>query len=324
MAEGTSVPWSSVEHYLGAGQATRYRLSQPAAHPEISYVVDDGGTGIALHVELDGRHRAPRSPLSAVHIDQIAERGMRMARIRTTQAALLRDFHDLVNAVADRMVTHDRSLDQALAETVRAWSALLDRPRNLGTSRRIGLIGELSVMAAVAISHGWPAAVDSWKGPESEEHDFGLSDLDIEVKTTAGERRAHGVHGLDQLTPNGDRPLWLYSMQITRGGVHGRTLSDCVHSVRRQVAGHSTAALASLDRKLGAVGWDPNLPDDERWHLRSPGVPLLVNDALPRLSRGSVPPEFQNLIRDVTYTIDVTGMEATEDAPAELIDVTLP
>lgn len=309
---------------MGAGQATRYRLSRPTAHPEISYVIDDGGAGIALHVELDGRHRAPRSPLSAVHIDQISERGMRMARIRTTQVTLLRDFHDLVNAVADRMVSHDRSLDQALTETVRAWSALLDRPRSLGTSSRIGLIGELSVMAAIAIAHGWPAAVDSWKGPEGEEHDFGLSDLDIEVKTTAGEHRTHGIHGLDQLTPTEGRPLWLYSMQITRGGVHGRTLTDCVHSVRRSAAAHSSSLLDRLDRKLDAVGWDPNVRDDERWHLRGPGVPLLVDDTLPRLSRASVPLEFRNVIRNVSYTIDVTGMEPTENAPTALIDVPLP
>ncbi|MGW0119629.1 PD-(D/E)XK motif protein [Streptomyces sp. NPDC003327] len=318
------VRWSAVEHYLGARQETTYRLSPPESHPEVTYVVGDGGRGIALHVELTGRHRPPTSPLPAVVVDTVAVRGMRMARIRTTQETLLRDFHDLLNAVADRIITHDRSLEQAFSETVRAWSALLGRSRDIGAAQRIGLMGELAVLTSVAGAHGWPTAVESWIGPEGEEHDFGLPEVDVEVKTTASERRLHTVHGLGQLSPKPGRDLWLVSIQLTRGGGGGRTLSDCARTVRRGVAEHAPALADRLDRKLTASGWRPDTPDDERWHLRSPAVPLFVDDTVPRLDDSTVPPTLRDRIGDITYTVDVTGLLPSAGAPAALTDISLP
>ncbi|GGY52006.1 PD-(D/E)XK motif protein [Streptomyces tanashiensis] len=320
----THVRWSAVEHYLGARQETTYRLSPPGSHPEVTYVVGDGGTGIALHVELTGRRRTPVSPLPSVLIDTIATRGMRMARIRTTQEPLLRDFHDLLNAIADRIVAHDRSLEQAFSETVRAWSALLGRSRDIGAAKRIGLMGELAVLGSVAAAHGWPTAVSSWKGPEGEEHDFGLPEADVEVKTTASERRRHIVHGLGQLNPTPDRDLWLVSIQLTRGGGHGRTLSDCARTVRRSVSEHAPSLLDRLDHKLAASGWQPDTPDDERWHLRSAVVPLLVDDTVPRLDESAVPAEMRDRIGDITYTVDVTGLPPSAGAPSALTDISLP
>ncbi|MEU9090057.1 PD-(D/E)XK motif protein [Streptomyces sp. NPDC048428] len=322
MTDAPFVPWTSVEHFLGANQATTYRLSAPAAHPEVSYVVGDGHE-IALHVELKSRHKPPKSPLPMILIDQIAERGMRMARIRTTQAALVRDFHDLLNAVADRVVTHGRTLEQAFGETVRAWSALLDQPRKLRVEKRIGLLGELSALSAVARAHDWYTALASWKGPDREEHDFGLPDFDFEVKTTASERRQHTIHGLGQLTPTGDRPLWLVSLQITRAGSGGHTLAHCVRAIRDQVIEHAPTSVDHLDRKLRASGWKSDEPDDERWQWRHSPLALVVDSELPRMDTDSVPAEFRHRLRDITYNLDVTGLAATPEPPSELTDFRL-
>jgi hypothetical protein len=323
VTDGPYVPWHSVEHYLGENQSTSYRLSAPSSHPEVSYVVGNGGREIALYVELERRHTLPSSPLPMVRIDQIAERGMRMARIRTTRAALIRDFHDLLNAVADRIVTHDRTLDQAFGETVRAWSALLNRPRGLSTSKRIGLMGEIAALASIARAHDWPTALESWKGPYGEEHDFSLNGYDVEVKTTASEQRRHTIHGLDQLTPVGDRPLWLASLQVTRGGTDGRTLTDCVRAVRHQVTENASPYLERLDDQLTSAGWDPELPDDERWHLRTNPLALLSNDQLPRLDSDSIPSHFRDRVRDVAYTLDVSGLAPSPEPPSVLVDLRL-
>ncbi|MER7909023.1 PD-(D/E)XK motif protein [Streptomyces sp. NPDC096068] len=318
------VSWSSVEHYLGARQETSYRLSRSASHPEVTYAVTDAGTGIALYVELKGRHRPPTSPLPSILIDTVAERGKRMARIRTTQETLLRDFHDLLNAVADRIVVRNRTLDQAFSETVRAWSALLGRSRDISVARRIGLMGELAVLASVAEAQGWPTALESWKGPDGEEHDFGLSDIDVEVKTTSSEHRRHTVHGIGQMSPTTARELWLVSIQLTRGGSHGKTLSDCAHTIRRRVSENSPASLDRLDHKLMAAGWDPEFPDDERWHLRNTPVPLRVDATIPHLDDSVIPSGMHHRIDDITYTIDVSGLPPSAGAPSVLADISIP
>ncbi|WP_405501819.1 PD-(D/E)XK motif protein [Streptomyces niveus] len=319
----TFVPWHSVEYYLGENQTTSYRLSAPSTHPEVSYVVG-GSDEIALHVELDRFHKPPTSPLPLIRIDQISERGVRMARIRTTEAALLRDFHDLLNAVADRIVTHDRTLEQAFGETVRAWSALLERPRGIGTQKRIGMLGELSALTSIAHARDWSAAVQAWKGPYGEEHDFGLPEFDLEVKTTASERRSHTVHGLGQLTPSGGRALWLLSLQVTRGGNQGRSLRECVDVVRHEIAEHAPGELDRFDERLSASGWSAEAPDDERWRMRTDPVAFPVDDGFPRLDATAIPPGHRSRVLDVTYTLDVSGLPQPAASPAELSAIRIP
>ncbi|MFF4560958.1 PD-(D/E)XK motif protein [Streptomyces sp. NPDC001435] len=323
MADSPHVPWTEVEYFLGKGQATTFPLSPRSARPQVSYVIGHGGRDIALHVELDRRHRPPRSSLPTIRIDQIAERGMRLARISTTQVTLMRDFHDLLTAVADRIVTHGRTLDQAFEETVRAWSALLSRPRGLSTQKRLGLMGELAMMRCIAEKYGWESAVEAWTGPEAEEHDFGISGFDLEVKTTASERRRHTIHGINQLDSTPGHPLWFVSVQLTRGGADGRTLSECVDAVRASVVEHAPASLNRLDRQLAASGWSEDPADDERWTPRSTPI-LLDPSALPRLDASSLSDSAWERISDVQYTIDVTGLRPTVEPPAVLDDFRLP
>lgn len=321
--ETPHVPWTEVEYFLGRGQATTFPLSPRATHPQVSYVVGHGGRDIALHVELDRRQRPPRSTLPTIRIDQIAERGMRLARISTTQVALMRDFHDLITAVAERIVTHGRTLPQAFEETIRAWSALLSRPRGLSAQKRLGLMGELATMRCIAQKEGWDDAVAAWTGPEGEEHDFGTPEFDLEVKTTASERRRHTVHGIGQLDSTSERPLWLVSVQLTRGGTGGRTLSEIVRAVRASVADHAPASLDRLDRRLVTCGWEEDPDDDERWTPRSDPL-LLDSPALPLLQASALADLAWERISDVQYTIDVTGLTPTLEPPLIFEDFRLP
>ncbi|MEV3858545.1 PD-(D/E)XK motif protein [Streptomyces sp. NPDC050095] len=311
------VSWNEVSGYLDRGQATTFPLGTA---PSVEYVVGHGGDHIALHVGLGSRQQPPRTTLPMIRIDQIRENGRRKARIRTTDPSLLRDFHDLITAIADRIVTHGRTLDQAFAETVRAWTALLGRARELSTEKRIGLLGELTVMRALASSYGWEKAVTAWTGPDGEEHDFGLPGYDVEVKTTASEERRHAVHGLGQLVPAPGRALWFVSLQLTRGGAEGVTLGDTVAALSAEVAEHAPASLGRLERGLTAVGWSRTQEDDERWIARS--APLVLDSpVLPRLPLSDSAPER---IGSVQYVIDVGGLSPAAEPPAPLAALQLP
>ncbi|MFE0653044.1 PD-(D/E)XK motif protein [Streptomyces sp. NPDC059534] len=321
---GPALAWSTVEHYLGEGLGTSYRLSTGDGHPVVSYEVGHGGHDIALFVELGRNQQPPRSPLPAVLIDQVAVgRGVRMARIRTTQVELMREFHDLLLAVADRIVTKNRSLDRAFAETVDGWSSLLGRPRAMGLEQRIGLLGELSILTRLAETYSWAAAVEAWTGPYGEEHDFALVDFDIEVKTTASERRRHMIHGIGQLQAAPGRPLWFASLRLTRGGTGGRTLAESVAAVRGSVAEQAPAALARLDSALERSGWSVERADDERWTPRDEAL-VLAADAVPRLEPALLAAAALERISAVHYETDVTGLTPTADAPVNLSGLRLP
>ncbi|MER7520969.1 PD-(D/E)XK motif protein [Streptomyces sp. NPDC126499] len=321
---GPSLAWSTVEHYLGEGQSASYRLSAADRHPVVSYEIGDGGRDIALFVELARNQQPPRSSLPAVRIDQVAvAKGLRMARIRTTQVALMRDFHDMLLAVADRIVTRNRSLDRAFTETVEGWSSLLDRPREMSVERRIGLLGELSLMTRLAETYGWGTAVTAWTGPYGEEHDFALGDFDIEVKTTATERRRHVIHGIGQLHPTPGRPLWFASLRLTRGGAGGRTLAESVQSVRAGVADQAPTVMARLDSALKRSGWSPDRQDDERWSPRDEAL-VLAAESVPRLTPELLAAAAFERISAVRYETDVTGLPPTPGAPVDLSGLRLP
>ncbi|KPH97445.1 Protein of unknown function DUF4420 [Actinobacteria bacterium OV450] len=326
MSDPASFPqlaWSTVEHYLGVRQGTSYPLSPPGSKRLVAYEIGDGGHGISLHVELARNQSPPRSPVPSITIDQVAHRGRRMARVRTTQTELMRDFHDLLMAVADRVVTGDRDLGRALDETVDAWAGLLHRPRGLGAEQRIGLHGELAVLRAVARALGWESAVDAWTGPRGEQHDFGLPDSDVEVKTTSSEDRQHTVHGIRQLEESPGRPLWLASLQVTRGGAGGRTLGESVAAVARDAHAASHIAGARLEAAIDRSGWSQTEQDDERWTLR--GDPLLVPaDRVPRLTQAMLPPDMRDHILSVDYRIRLNHLSPEPGAPVDLTDFRLP
>ncbi|MGW6920681.1 PD-(D/E)XK motif protein [Streptomyces sp. NPDC054950] len=312
-----------MEHYLGRGLGASYRLSA-TDRPLVSYEIADGGRGIALHVELSGRHRPPRSTLPAVRIDQIAYAGRRLARLTTPEPELLRDFHDLLLAVADRIVIDGQDLVHAFDETVHGWSALLGRPRGMSPQKRIGLHGELAVLGRVAHVVGWRAALDSWVGPTGEEHDFALAKADLEVKTTASELRRHTIHGLGQLSETPGRPLWFASLRLTRGGAGGRSLGDSIKATRDAAAAENIALGRRLDLLLAAAGWDPEQPEDERWTPRDSPLMLRAPD-MPRLGADDLPGDSVGRIDHVTYVVDVTGLPPAEQSPIiDLSDLELP
>lgn len=316
------LPWTTVEYYLGRGLAASYRLSA-ADKPVVSYEIADGGRGIALHVELGARHRPPRSPLPAVRVDQIAHAGRRMARLTTPAPELLRDFHDLLLSVADRIVFDGHSLEQAFDETVHGWSALLGKARGMSLEKRLGLHGELAVLARVARTLGWRAALDAWVGPTGEQHDFALPEADLEIKTTASEARRHTIHGLGQLAETPGRPLWFTSLRLTRGGAGGRTLSESIKATRDVIAAENVTFGRRFDSLVEASGWDADQPDDERWTPRDSPLVLRATE-MPRLTYENVPEGAVGRIDHVDYEVDVSGLLPADSVPVDLTELSLP
>ena len=224
----------------------------------------------------------------------------------------------LLRAISDRVQLHGAPSSEAILESVAAMGDLLEPASRLSAEREIGLFGELLVLDTLATALGGPAAVSAWKGAHREEHDFGLSDGDVEVKTTFGERRRHWIHGKGQLTPSPGVALYLLSIQLTDGGAAGKTLGEQVTELRVRFAG---PAAADFDDRLIQLGWLDSQSHRYVRRLRLRSVPLayLITPDFPRLDDDALTRAGlqSDNIPDVNYLMDLSGRTPT-DGPSAL------
>jgi hypothetical protein len=230
--------------------------------------------------------------------------------------------YPVLRAVADHIQLDGIDVMSALSSTIRLLDQLLRRDVGLSVEREIGLLGELLVLYKLCTRLAIADAIATWRGSESEEHDFSIYGMDVEVKTTSAERRTHWISSLTQLVPTGARPLWLVSHQVTRAGAgNGRSLLELITDIR-EIVGNDQAREKFEDR-LADAGWIEAFQKSVRgrWLMRTPPQAYLIGPDFPRLTPPLLAEAGISLVRipDVKYRVDLTGLKATVEVP-EIID----
>jgi hypothetical protein len=280
---------------------------------------------LGFRIAERGRSDIPASPLSEISIDQVRINGNLYTQITTVNHHLQADFYSVGCLVADRVQLQGMSPGAAISDVLGSMAELLARRSILDEERAVGLFGELWFLRALAPALSWQRVLDAWVAPQAEQHDFALGDTDIEVKTTASERRSHVIHGLTQLSPTPQRALYLLSMHLTRVGEGGESLPGLIRGIRLQMESAFAAGLPVLHGGLTAAGWlDDFAPfTDQRYVLRS--APFLIPASqIPGITPAVLRLEPADLARvsDVRYRIDVTGLG--EPCPTDGIRIELP
>jgi hypothetical protein len=312
--------------YVRSGVAIEHPID---GEPRLILAIDPNVPAVGL--------RAPRGPnevpprIGLEHLRVVATRGEdAFLELRVTEPRLFDDSYPVLCAVADRIQLRRLSFAAAVSDTLRLLGRLLHRDQGLSRERELGLCGELLLLLGLCPVVGAAVALAAWRGPDAEEHDFGLAGADIEVKTTASERRAHWIDSLTQLQPTADRPLWLVSHQLTQAGPDdGWRLGDLVAAARHTV--DADGGRDDLDRRLVAAGWVDPLAEmvSTRWRRRFPSKAFLVGAGFPTLTADLLSKAGIGHARltDVRYRIDLTDQPLTASVPdliavATMIEVT--
>lgn len=218
--------------------------------------------------------------------------------------------YGLLATIADQVQEERLHLAAAVSIGVARYKNVFAGRSTMTNEAEVGLFGELLFLEFLMREIGASAAIASWQGPLSEEHDFTFTDVHIEVKTTTAERRKHVIGGLGQLTPCVGVPLNLLSIQITRGDSdRGQTLPELVWRLRDE----SGAARGALDDKLLDSPWVDEDADlySTPWILRSQPRSYRVMGDFPSITEGiltSIVPNFP-LVSALSYTLDLTGYQ---------------
>ena len=309
---------------------TQILLEHVAAGVEIAYPfpgspvvvlrIEGAVPRLTLRIETGDPPPVALNTMQHVYVSAIAAEGSQFLTVAVSGGELVLDGHAMLCAIADRVQLEHQQPGKAIVETVTQWRSVLAARSRMSTEAEVGLFGELLVLEALQVTIA-VAAVDAWRGAANEEHDFGLDEADVEVKTTANERRTHWISGLRQLLPTGHRPLVLLSLQVTRGGNTGRTLAELVGAVRSAIPDPS-----QVDEKLAQVGWEDADADlyVERWTLRSEPASFVITGDFPRLTPhllGGLPVDSSSLI-EVHYRVDLED-RATESIPLSSVQAML-
>jgi hypothetical protein len=289
--------------------------------PRLTFFIDPARPAIGIRLPKHGGETAPETDLENLHISELFGDDGRHFEVSVTRQELFLDAYPVLLAISDRLQLDKQSLAAALTNTVRILGHLLERRGALSAEKELGLYGELLLLIGLIRQVGSTEAMEAWRGPDREEHDFGLRGIDLEVKTTASERRAHWIGSLTQLSPVESRPLWLVSYQLTRAGPDdGRTLPSLISHLRDRLA--DTADRQAFERNLQNAGWHDSYETTcrKRWRNRSAPIPFAVVDGFPRLTRDLFAGTSVDLayVTDVQYRLDLSGLQSPETVPVFL------
>jgi hypothetical protein len=291
-----------LQNHLASGVEVAYPF--PGV-PKVVLRIDGAVPQLTLRIASTDSAPTALNTMRNLRVSSVTSDGSPHLTVRVTGTPLMLDGHAMLCAIADRIQVEGWTPSEAIVETVTQWRTVLAARTRMSAEAELGLFGELMFLDALHEATG-TTALEAWRGAAGEEHDFGLGHLDVEVKTTAGERRTHWISGVRQLLPTVGRQLALVSLQLTRGGASGRTLSELVDDLRTKLPD-----LAQFDDKLAQVGWheaDADLYVD-RWVIRAEAIGFTVAGDFPCLTPpllATLPIDSSSVV-EVHYRIDLEG-----------------
>lgn len=281
--------------------------------PRAVLYVDSNALRIGARFATSNAEPPPLSPLAAISVCNVIDEGVQCIEVSTSTFELFRNFYFFLLDVIAEILDHGADPRAALAASLSRWHSLLRESIILTDEQQTGLYGELWVLRRLIDGLG-PNAIKAWTGPTKQPHDFRLTNIEIEVKTTTGVRRTHTVNGLAQLMPSPGCSLFIASLRIEDAGSGGETLPDVVASIYFRLAG-SEDIKALFSAGLTAVGYrdaDVNYYSRRRRRPADAVIIVPVEDGCPRLTTESfekLPARYApERILDVTYKVDLSGL----------------
>lgn len=290
----------TLDDYFASGVPSQHSLCKA---PEIRLRIDPSVEVFTLRARDDGTVPDLKD-LEHVEADVEDHEDGTWALLRIDARDMRYEAYSVAVSIAESMRA-GASFARAANEAVSNLKALISARTRLSESQQHGLLAELLLLRTLVDEFG-TASLEWWLGPAAEQHDFACPSYDLEVKCTTAERRLHVVSAADQLKPNPARPLWVLSVQITRGGgADGIRLADLVSQMQTTFSGDSRFRSALQD-----LGWRDEDADlyTRSFLLRTAPAAFLVDGDFPAVTtdrlRSAVP--NADLISDLTYRIDLT------------------
>jgi len=185
------------------------------------------------------------------------------------------------------------------------WRELIGKTRShiLSEKKLQGLFGELWYLRKLIEID--LIAIDYWKGPLSEPHDFLNKNIAIEVKTTAKKGRFFSINGIEQLKVPSDGELYLCAIKLKKVESGGYSVPELIESIIDK--GINLSKLLALLTEIGYFIADIKYYKQKRYEIIENRV-YEVDEKFPKIiwesfKNNKLP---ENII-DIKYIIDLNS-----------------
>jgi hypothetical protein len=304
------VSWAEIKSQIDSRISFTNAIS---GNPAATIYFDAKAQALGVTVIVDDDILPSVEPAN-MKIETKLRNGRRILTVQGASGAEGREFYSFLESFVDRVQNTSSHPSLVFNDAWATWSNILDLTGLLSEEKQRGLLGELIFLERISAAIGFAEAINSWHFGAFAEHDFGLSDRDLEVKTTTNEERIHKIGSVSQLQPSFGRPLYLGSVQLTTAQVHAKdsfSLPSKVAGIRKLA--EATGCLTSLNERLEQRGYN----DQHERHyggvygFRSPVAVIPVDENCPKITRNMLEKyldEDNSRIVSVEYRINVSGL----------------
>lgn len=297
----------------GAVAPVAVRLDGPAM---VQLVYDPEPRRLSLRAPVGAEDLEP-SPLSQITIAARVMDEAEWLEIATQDRDLFPYFHGFALSVADRIQLDGLDSNAAVNECVTRWRDLLQQVGRLSPEQELGLLGELWLLCHRIKRRGPADALESWMGPTGAAHDFRFEGVEVEVKATRSEHRAHIISSETQLVASAGCSLYLLSLQFAAAGPgEGWSLAEAIDDAR---GGLELGQLVQQFDQVLFEGHGLRMADAvtyrARLKLRSGPYLVPVDEAFPRVTPAAyLGTDALGRILDVRYRVNVDGLGWSADS----------
>ena len=226
------------------------------------------------------------------HPGSFAGMSSRVIVIRCSAAEVAAPFAYLGNSLLETLAGDSSQPVKACATVLSSWQHLFATASVglLSDEGVVGLLAELHVLEALCARKGPQVALDTWRGPLGEPHDFVGQAWALEIKATAQANflRVH-INGLGQLDPPLGSPLYLH-LEVMKAAAEGDSLPSVVS--RLVANGVNVLRLWELLAEAGFRWTDESKYIDRRFIVQETRT-YAIDDTFPRIVRSTFPSDAQ-------------------------------
>jgi len=323
VTQNSIISWHNLEAQILKGNSFKLLVQEP----ELAWILFNASTNeLSLEIQVSNGLIPSVLPQAIDLRIRHSKEDVKFLILTSQNVDLQRYFYDFIVEVLELIQFNDIEPAAAVEEAWKRWGQLIEQQAILSREKQVGLLGELWLLRRLAKSKHWKYAIDAWHRLPQAEHDFCLEFLDIEVKSTATNKRIHSVGSLQQLQPSPGRLLYILSLQFAPSPSHANgafSLTSYINNILQEI-GIGKSRETFLQR-LKLVGWrdDHTAYYGTSFIKRDDPYLIPVNNICPRL----VPQMLEDFlgplssrIQSVMYSVDLSGL-GHADATPEFISV---